>query len=397
MAYTATELISQVRSQIQEKNQSALSDADILAALNRGLDYAMDIMVRRYVDPLIKSYAPTFDSDNQADVPEDAFEQRIMAMEYKQGNIFRELIALQYHETLNYETTGSYPIAYSILGDKIEVYPTTSGHTFRAWYVEEIPALIEGQGRIVGIDGLLPRVDNYTIVQQGNDGTVTFSGVPTHTGGTYKYRVEVVDAGAKTFKWRNNATEAWSSTTVWVDDVAQTLENGVTIKFASGLTYVTGDKFEMDILYTNASITLDAVGNALSTDGAYTKYVNVIDHKTGRIKSTLQINSITGDILTFSETPDRTVVLDRTISTTPASDVELDDYICPIEGSCVIFLKRPMFNFVEQYAVAEARRALGYDVTVEENKLAKLEKQLQKMRSGRTQTLRVKLNNPRYR
>ena len=53
---TTRQLISSIRSMIDERNEAEIDDdLDILPALNRGFDDAIDILARKYPDSLIQS------------------------------------------------------------------------------------------------------------------------------------------------------------------------------------------------------------------------------------------------------------------------------------------------------------------------------------------------------
>ena len=141
---------------------------------------------------------------------------------------------------------------------------------------------------------------------------------------------------------------------------------------------------------SDANIVVDTVGSALSTSDPYLKYVNFVDGKTGEVKGSAEIKSISGDQIVFKQTPTRTGVLGRTISGDIPSDLTIDDYITDINGSCVVFLQQPTTNFLIQYAVAEIRRALGYDTGVEKSVLKDFEKQVEHTWAGREVSTRVK-------
>lgn len=132
-------------------------------------------------------------------------------------------------------------------------------------------------------------------------------------------------------------------------------------------------------------------------------YVNVIDAETGIRKATLQIRNISGSQITFKTVPTRSTVQTLTVDTSmttlsvntdvnnDGSDVsiEVDDYLCAVEGSCVPFFKNPFSNFLIQYAIAELRRKLGGDSESERTVLKDLETQVERSWVGRENTLRV--------
>ena len=95
--------------------------------------------------------------------------------------------------------------------------------------------------------------------------------------------------------------------------------------------------------------------------------------------------------------PTRSEVLGQTISNDIPEGLEIDDFICGIDGSCVMYFSKPLSNMVIQYAVAEIRRSLGYDVGIEERKLDQLENQVSYTFSKRPNNLRVNRRKPRWR
>ncbi len=145
----------------------------------------------------------------------------------------------------------------------------------------------------------------------------------------------------------------------------------------------------------HAYVTVDEVGSDLSVSDNYGKYVNIIDSQTGEVKNTLQLTSIDPDsnALTFKITPTRTEVLNKTIDTDLDSSVQIDDYVCGVDGTCIPYFKKPLSNFIVQYATLEIRRGLGYDISLEERKLEKLEIQVERTWAKRESTLRITPNN----
>ena len=136
---------------------------------------------------------------------------------------------------------------------------------------------------------------------------------------------------------------------------------------------------------------VDSAGSDLSTTTtSLSSYVNLVDGQSGRIKASMQVQSVDGNRIKFKTTPDRTNVLNSTIVGEIPTTIEEDDYICLSSGSCVPFMKKPTANFMIQYAVSELKRKLGYPVDAEENKLKALEDQVEGSWIGREITQRVK-------
>lgn len=296
----ASDLIEEIRSVLDENNEVNVDDElDILPALNRGQDYASNILSRHYEAPLLTYTEVTLTGGTQEyDIPEDAFEQRIEKIEVYINRVYSPLRRIDYRDISFYDvpTASSVPYYYTVIGDKYRLLPGPTGaYPLRLWYLKDPEPLVKEQGRITVVN----TADNY--------------------------------------------------------------------------------------------ITVDSIGSDLtpSTDNL-NSYINIIDSSTGRIKVSMQIQSISGNRINLKSSPTRTTVKGRTISGSLPSTVELDDWVCVVEGNCVPFFKKPFTNFLVQYAVAEITRKLGGDKEAEYRVLKDLEKQVEDSWAGREQTLRVK-------
>lgn len=138
---------------------------------------------------------------------------------------------------------------------------------------------------------------------------------------------------------------------------------------------------------------VDQAGSSLTSESDLLgSYVNVVDGQTGVVKGSLQIQSINAsNRIVFRTVPQRTTVLNRTISQLSAlTTIEVDDYLCAIDGSCVPYYGRPTCNFLIQFTTAEITRKLGGDAATEESVLAKFETQVERTFAKRQQITRVK-------
>lgn len=146
-------------------------------------------------------------------------------------------------------------------------------------------------------------------------------------------------------------------------------------------------------------LVVDVIGSKLTTNvDALNSYVNFVDGDTGDIKKTLQIQSIADQRVTFKTTPTRSTVLGRTVSGSfTAADIEPDDYICTVHGSCVPFLKKPLSNFLVTFAAADIKvNKLGGEPGLVAQQLAAFEKQVERLWVGQEQTLRVTRVNAHF-
>lgn len=144
-------------------------------------------------------------------------------------------------------------------------------------------------------------------------------------------------------------------------------------------------------------IVVDAVGSDVDTNiDSLASFLNIVDGETGDIKGTLQVQSVNGRRITFKTAPNRTEVLGLTIGTSLPADIAQDDLICLAEGTCVPFLKKPLANYLIQYAVAELTRKLGGSADMELRVTAELEELVTRSWAGREQDMRVKKRSKQW-
>ena len=119
-------------------------------------------------------------------------------------------------------------------------------------------------------------------------------------------------------------------------------------------------------------------------------FVNVIDNRSGRIKATLQVQSVVNSRITFKSIPTRPTVQGRTVSDKLPADISRDDYICPVDGTCIPFMRSPLTNFLISYTVADIKAIkLDADPQVVVQMLDKFEKRVERLWIRREQELRV--------
>jgi hypothetical protein len=139
-------------------------------------------------------------------------------------------------------------------------------------------------------------------------------------------------------------------------------------------------------------IIVDELGTDVSTaSDDLESYVNLVDKNSGRIKATLQVQAISDRKVTFRTVPTRSTVQDRAVVGALPATVELDDYLCPVAGTCVPFMKKPAANYLIQYAAADiAVTKLGGDPGILMGQVTKMEEDVQRSWSGRPNTIRVR-------
>lgn len=298
---TVRGILSQVRSQLDEQNEANIDDeADLIPALNRGMDDAMDILSRKYPSAIIlpADVSPVSGQDTY-DLPEDAFEDRLEKVEVEINEQIIPLIRVDYQDISQYETPGSgTPLVYCVIGQEFRILPAPNGiSNIRIWYIPERGPLVPEYGRITVINS----AQNY---------------------------VQVTD----------------------VEDTDQ----------------VSSDISSLD------------------------SYVNIIDGRTGKIRATLQVGSVSNGRVQFRSTPTRSTVQGRSVSGSLPSTTEVDDYLCPVYGTCIPVMRGSLVNFLIAYTTADIKAVkLEEDPQVVLNILDKFTKRVEGVWSRREQSLRV--------
>jgi hypothetical protein len=156
--YTVEQLAESVRARIDELNRDSIdTERDILPALNRALEYAVDIYAKHYPDPFLAYTALDLDSKQEYALPEDVYEDRILKLETKvTANSYQEIQRISYRDVTAYETeaTTPTPYYYAVVGRKIRLIPPPSGsYDARLWYIKYPEQLVLPQGRITLVGG----------------------------------------------------------------------------------------------------------------------------------------------------------------------------------------------------------------------------------------------------
>jgi len=159
------DLIADVRSLLDEENQAAVDDdRDILPALNRAQDVAANILARHYESPMLIYKDVALQGNQQEyDIPDDAFEQRLEKVDLKNGLVYYPLARISYRDVTLFETSTriNIPYFYCVIGNKYRIIPgPTNTNSLRIWYLYDPLPLVKQQGRIT----LVNSADNYILV-----------------------------------------------------------------------------------------------------------------------------------------------------------------------------------------------------------------------------------------
>lgn len=190
---TVEDLVTQVRSILDERNESSVTNADILQAMNRGQDYASDLLAKHYEDALLTSTTMTLSPDTATySIPEDCFQDRLEKVDITINNYNYQAMRLSYRDIDPYETPtkSATPAYYVVTGREFRLIPAPTGtYPARLWYLREPDELVMPQGRIVTINA----ASNYIYVDDvGSD-------LSTESDSLQSY-VNIIDAQTGTRK-----------------------------------------------------------------------------------------------------------------------------------------------------------------------------------------------------
>ena len=138
---------------------------------------------------------------------------------------------------------------------------------------------------------------------------------------------------------------------------------------------------------------MDDVDRLSADMDSLSAYVNIVDGRTGRIKATMQISKVVNSQVNFYSAPaqnSRSEVEGRTVVYAIPDSVTKDDYLCPVEGTCIPPMRSPLTNFLITYASAEIKALkLEGDPGVVFQMLSRFEERIEKTWVRREQSLRV--------
>jgi len=148
----------------------------------------------------------------------------------------------------------------------------------------------------------------------------------------------------------------------------------------------------------STSVIVDSAGSDLSSENtSLNNYVSFIDFVTGKVKGSAQITgTVTNETINFKATPDRTSVLNKTVSGTLPTDLAVDDHVCVVSGTCISQLPESYVDFVIQFAVLELKRRFGEPTQEEILALNEQEKELKKSWAGRERKTRIRKSSSKW-
>ena len=165
---TVTDLILEVRQQLDEYDGDAVTDPQIVSALNRAQRNAMNIVAKHFEDfALAYEEVSVTSGDETVAIPETVYAGRVEMIEFmSSASVPYPVKRVSYRQGTALETSGgsARPKGWSQLGQSIKLYPKASAaYTLRLWYTRKIEKLEKPIGRITAISTPTITVDSIGV------------------------------------------------------------------------------------------------------------------------------------------------------------------------------------------------------------------------------------------
>jgi len=276
LSMTTTDLINEVRRNIDDWNTDSVTDEQIIAALNRAQRTAVNIMTKQYDAAFMTSTTTTTTAGTaEVDVPEAAYGGRVEFVEYlNSASIPYPVKRIKVQDGTYRETASgtSRPSAWAQVGRSIRLYPKpNAAYTIRIWYSRKPEKIVADLGRIVSIAGTTVEVDSLVTY----NATTAPTGVEAQASGAEEHRltcwVNIVDGQTGEIKGTYEVASLPGSENFTIEDTTlvrdSVLGNTVTKSLASDIAV---DDIVCNVRGTGVPELYEAFNDFLVEDAAYT-------------------------------------------------------------------------------------------------------------------------------
>jgi len=173
---TTRALVAETRQLVDEENVVSVTDAEIVASLNRAQDRVATILAKHYQPPmLVEAFVTVTEASIDYPLPENALEQRLVKVDwYTAGGGFHRLDEISIRDLDRYQDptpqAGGVPYYYCIIGANFRILPGNgAGGQLRIFYLADPAPLVLEQGRIT----LVNTAGRYVVVDELGEGVTT--------------------------------------------------------------------------------------------------------------------------------------------------------------------------------------------------------------------------------
>lgn len=150
------DLIAQVRTQIDEANESDISDSVILAQLNRAQNKLVRLASQRMDSIFKRESSDLTPTGREVTLPEGVYGLQVNEVFALRGPTPYRVEPADLRQLIEWESTevsgSGIPIYYAQVGNKLRLYPAPSGVAVRVRYQFRPPDLVKQQGRLTAVD-----------------------------------------------------------------------------------------------------------------------------------------------------------------------------------------------------------------------------------------------------
>ena len=231
-----TDMIQQVRDVADEDNTTDLSDAKIIAALNRAQLALTRLAGKHFPAMLKRTYSTSTFTGRTINIPSDSASYTVTQVDITYGGVTYPVDYTNTTNVLVYETNGltGIPVKYTLQGNVLSLYPTpNAGMTCRVRYQLRPPTLVASMGRITSVSGTTIYMDDVATTANGGPDTSTaalgcfINVINQYTGDvTGTYQVTAIDTSANTLTIKASALYR---TTVYGRSVSTSLSADIAV------------------------------------------------------------------------------------------------------------------------------------------------------------------------
>jgi len=297
---TVQQLADSVRARIDELNRDSIdTERDILPALNRALEYSVDIYAKHYPDPFLAYTTLDLTTEQEYDLPEDVYEDRIVKLEAKTSNsLFQEIQRISYRDLTAYESDAPTPAPYyyAVVGRKLRLLPAPSGsYDARLWYIKYPEQLVLPQGRITVIGGN----NQYVVVDNpGNDLSTevdelnSFVNIINSRTGEVRATLQIasIDDGRITFRSSPSRAEVFGKTVLTsLADVGAKRDDYICISSGTCVPYLASPTSNFLIQFSVAELSRQLGINSVEEEQVLSKFEDQVKRTWAGRETTIRV------------------------------------------------------------------------------------------------------------
>jgi hypothetical protein len=158
---TVDDLVTEVREQVDETNQSTKDDDAIVRLFNRGQRIINRVLATHYPDPILTSTSlDTGTNGTTHTIPKDCFGDKVVFIQVDVPGSPSETFRRGVRDRARLTGTTAIPFSWNVEGRRVKFQQTPTG-TYDAtmWYTKRLDKLVKKQGRITAVGSNYVNID----------------------------------------------------------------------------------------------------------------------------------------------------------------------------------------------------------------------------------------------